>query len=197
VKQHLLKLAVFALAVGPGSAFAGDRKALSVGIEGALVSKIETLKAKLGDKIFVETITTANSASAKLSQAEIESLDRKWRAAKGVDDFIRPYLANPCSEKLLDIQEEVAGLSELFLTDVRGLNVCQTNKTSDLYQADEDWWVQTFAGGKGKDHHGELEYDESAKAESIPLYIALRASGSEEVIGVLKAVIDVTALSEG
>ena len=69
-----------------------------------------------------------------------------------------------------------------------------TNKTSDYYQADEDWWIQSYNEGQGKTFHGAIEYDESAKAEAIPLYMPIMDPDTNKAIGVMKVIIDITAI---
>ena len=69
-----------------------------------------------------------------------------------------------------------------------------TNRTSDYLQADEAWWSETFSAGQGKSHYGAIEYDDSAYSESIPLYVPIIDPQTSKVIGVLKAVCDITAI---
>ena len=69
-----------------------------------------------------------------------------------------------------------------------------TNKTSDYYQADEAWWTETYANGLGKSLFGAIEYDESALAEAIPIYVPITDPDTGSAIGVMKAVCDITAI---
>ena len=94
----------------------------------------------------------------------------------------------------MDFQEAHDGFPEIFVTDRHGLIVAQTNKTSDYNQADEDWWTRTFGDGAGQTHHGPIEYDESAQAEAISIYVPVVDPGSKKTIGVMKAVCDITAI---
>ncbi len=67
------------------------------------------------------------------------------------------------------------------------MNVCQTNKITDYYQADEGWWQETFAMGKAC--RAAPEFDESAKVFALPLYVPVRDPTSGKIIGVAKAVV--------
>jgi hypothetical protein len=69
-----------------------------------------------------------------------------------------------------------------------------TNKTSDYYQADEDWWVRAFAGDQGHFYYDEIEYDESAMSEAIPVYIPVIDPQTQKAIGVIKAVVDLVTI---
>ena len=75
-----------------------------------------------------------------------------------------------------------------------GLNAGQTNKTTDYYQADEDWWIGAYNSGKGKASHGTIEFDESAQTEAISLYIPVMDGINNKAIGVIKAVVSITAI---
>jgi hypothetical protein len=142
----------------------------------------------------VEAVRVANEQNAGLTQAEIRRLDAQWQAAEGVDDFIKPFVTNDCALLLIDFQDTHDGFAEIFVTDRSGLIVAETNKTSDYYQADEDWWIDAFAEGRGKAYHGPLEYDESAQSEAISVYVPVRDPQTDEAIGVMKAVCDLTAI---
>jgi hypothetical protein len=142
----------------------------------------------------VEAVRTANEKNAELTKAEIHRLDEKWQNTDGLDDFIKSFLTNECAQHLLDFQEAHDEFPEVFITDRRGLIVAETNRTSDYYQADEQWWTQAYQDGRGQTHHGPIEYDESACAEAISLYVPVVDPDTQQAIGVVKAVCDITAI---
>ena len=111
-----------------------------------------------------------------------------------MDEFIKPFLINEVAVKLREFQEENAGFYEIFVTDMYGLNVGQTNKTTDYYQADEDWWIGAYNMGEGRSYHGQIEFDESAQTEAISLYVPIIDPITDEVIGVVKVVMNITAI---
>ena len=81
-----------------------------------------------------------------------------------------------------------------MVTDKRGLICGETNKTTDYYQADEQWWITAYNLGKGKSYYGGIEYDESAMAEVISIYVPVIDPGINKAIGVIKAACDITAI---
>jgi hypothetical protein len=163
-------------------------------IERVLTEKIVLLKNLAQDPVVVENVRIFNKKNSRLSLSEILITDEKWKAISGIDDFIKSLLTNQCSQRLIDFQEEHDEFPEIFVTEAKGLIVGETNKTSDYYQADEQWWSEAYNGGKGRTFHGEIEYDESAMAESIPIYTPIMESENQEVIGIIKAVCDITAI---
>lgn len=162
-------------------------------LNAVLVKKIALLTTLAHDPVMITAVTTAYAKNKALSQSDIAALDKQWKDSKGVDAFIKPFLTNDTADVLLAFAEKNSGFTEMFVTDAVGLNVGQTNKTSDYYQADEQWWVDAYAGGAGYAYWGQIEYDDSAKTEAIPLYVPVLGSNGE-ALGVLKAILDVNAI---
>src|SRR3989344_2790798 len=178
----------------PSSALT-QTSALSPAVEALLTQKLALLTDLVANASLVKAVETAGSTNAKLTQSQIQELDAKWQKSAATDPFITQFLTNSMAQTLFTFQEQNPGFAELFVTDKVGLNVGQTNKTSDYYQADEDWWTGAYNAGRGRSYHREIEYDESAKSESIALYVPI-FSTDKQVIGVIKAVLDITAINK-
>lgn len=148
----------------------------------------------LEQDLVLDAINVSNIANENLSEEEILDLDQQWRA--GSDDYplIQETLNNEISNNLLDFQRQHPEFSEIFVTDQFGLNVAQTNRTTDYYQADEDWWTGAYANGAGESSHGPIEFDESSQSQSIALYIPIQDPKTKKVVGVSKAVLDILNL---
>ncbi len=137
-------------------------------------------------------LLAANTENAALKYNDILVLDRAWRSDPNYPTATA-LTQNAAADALREFQAKCPELSEIFVTDRFGLNVAQTNKTSDYYQADEDWWTAAYAGGKGKAYHGNIEFDQSSQKEAIALYFpVLDEQGA--VLGVVKAVLDLDYL---
>ena len=163
-------------------------------VEAVLDKKISQVTELLSDPVFINEVRKANEANQDISIDEILELDRRWRDTEGIDEFIKTFLENEIAIKLREFQRENFGFSEIFVTDMRGLNVGQTNKTTDYYQADENWWVGAYNAGEGRSYHGQIEFDESAQTEAISLYLPIIDPADGKIIGVAKAVVDITAI---
>jgi len=123
---------------------------------------------------------------------EIAEIDRQWpgqdwEALRG--RFLNAELCLVCGEL-----QRLARLPvvELFMTDRRGALVASTGKTTDYYQADEEWWQEAFNGGRGSVYRSEMEFDESSQAESWVLAAPIYDEAGD-VQGVVKVVVDKTA----
>ncbi|OGF63288.1 hypothetical protein A2662_03075 [Candidatus Giovannonibacteria bacterium RIFCSPHIGHO2_01_FULL_45_33] len=178
----------------PANTANNGKTLLSAEIEAVLSAKISTIEELAANQIILKEVVLQNEKNKDLSKNAIIALDTKWRASKGIDDFIKPFLTNKIAVALHEFQEKNPGYPEIFVTDKIGLNAGQTNKTSDYYQADESWWVDAYAGGIGKSYHGEIEFDDSAQSEAISIYVPIKDPVNMKAIGVIKAVLSITAI---
>ncbi len=163
-------------------------------VRNILDQKTQLVQGLAAQDRIVSAVNTANEENKALSEPEVSARDAHWRATKGLDDFIKPFLTNDCAEALIEFQEANDAFSELLVTDSRGLLVAASNKSSDYLQADEPWWVAAFDEGRGRSHTGPIEYDESARSEAISVYVPILDPKDNRAIGVIKAVCDVTAI---
>ena len=134
-------------------------------------------------------------------QEEIEALDRQWIAAKeqGGSDKAKEIFKNETSRFLQAFQERSTDrYGEIILTDIRGAAVAQTMLTSDYDQADEGWWQECYADGKGSVFVDDRGHDTSVGTLVVGVTVPVRRP-DRMVIGVLKVsykvqeVIDVVA----
>ena len=71
---------------------------------------------------------------------------------------------NPTSEFLKGFKTAANGpIVEIFVMDNKGLNVAQTDPTSDYMQGDEDKWQKTFAAGPWNSFVDKPEVEEGGK----------------------------------
>ncbi|MDD5259326.1 MAG: ATP-binding protein [bacterium] len=118
------------------------------------------------------------------------SMDQQWLAAAPDSALVQNYMRTSFSEQLQKNKKIRERITEIFVTDRFGGLVATSNKTSDFYQADEEWWQKTFQKGEGKVYIGQVEYDESSQTWAIPICVPVRDSQGN-VIGILKEVFDI------
>lgn len=127
----------------------------------------EQVKPWLSDPVVVDAIKAQNAKTASLSDADIDKLDKQWRAeAKGGGGpLVSELLGNALSKFLAGKKAAANGVySELFVMDAKGLNVGQSDVTSDYMQGDEGKWQKTYPVGPDAMFIDEVEFDESSKA---------------------------------
>lgn len=134
----------------------------------------------------VSAVKEQNGVTGSYDQAKIDELDGKWREeADAVDQpMIDEVLEKPLSVYLADVQEASGGLfTEIFVMDAKGLNVGQSDVTSDFWQGDEAKWQETFPAGKGAVHISELEQDDSTQTLQSQVSVPVLDPDSGEAIG--------------
>jgi methyl-accepting chemotaxis protein len=83
---------------------------------------------------------------------------------------------------------------EVFVTDVKGLNIAMTDRTSDFLQGDEGWWKSAFENGTGKTFIDSVEYDESSKAYAMNIGVPIRDPNTQKTIGILRGTLDISVM---
>ncbi|MBU1006153.1 MAG: HAMP domain-containing protein, partial [Candidatus Omnitrophica bacterium] len=76
---------------------------------------------------------------------------------------------------------------EMFITNKYGVNVAQTGKTIDYYQADEEWWQAAKRDGV---YVSDAGYDESSGVYSVDICAEIKDDGGN-FLGVMKAVLNI------
>lgn len=128
------------------------------------------LKALAADPEIVAAVKAQNEKNAALTQADVDALDKKWK--DGDTALIDGVVGNALSKKLKGLVESSGGLyTEIFVTDNKGLNVGQNDKTSDYWQGDEDKWKKPFAG---QNDITDVEMDESTQTYQLGISIPIK-----------------------
>ncbi|MFC1718049.1 ATP-binding protein [Candidatus Poribacteria bacterium] len=137
-----------------------------------------------------------SSLSPKVTAWQIEDVDRQWPELTKIDEPIKSILENPLAETFRAFNSVERAFGEIFATDRFGQVVAATDKTSDYYQADEEWWRSAYDNGRGRLHLSEVTYDESVGIYSVGICVPVRAvenaDGKERVVGIIKAVLATT-----
>lgn len=155
------------------------------------------LKNAFNDPAILDAVKAQNERHAALGQPDIDTLDKQWRAeAKtGKGALIDRVLANEVSQRLKAFKESGQGLyTEIFVMDNRGLNVGQSDVTSDFWQGDEAKWKNTYLVGPDAMFIDEIEHDESTQTFQSQLSMSIKDPATGEVIGAITVGIDVEAL---
>ena len=156
-----------------------------------------TVKQWIGNDLVVQAVKAQNSRHAGLSQSDIDKMDKDWRAQTdaGSKPMIDAVLGNALSRFLADQKNATGGLvTEVFVMDNRGLNVGQSDVTSDYWQGDEAKWKKTYLAGPEAVFVDEIEQDESTQQFQSQLSMAITDPASGEVIGAITVGVNVDDL---
>jgi ABC-type amino acid transport substrate-binding protein len=111
-------------------------------------------------------LNTSNQLQKMLADDVIEALDMQWRHEVGSSErpLISEVISRPTSAYLRSVKELSNGvITEAILVGSAGLNVAQSDVTTDYYQADELAWKALQEMQTSDYHIGGIHYDESSR----------------------------------
>ena len=154
--------------------------------DAAVRAHLDAINAWLNESVVIDAITEQTGGHAGLSQSDIDRLDKQWRAETKASDrpLINGLLARALSKHLKQVKADSQGLfSEIFVMDNKGLNVGQSDATSDYWQGDEAKWKKTYLAGAGAVFIDGIEHDESAQTFQSQVSLSIIDPKTNMVIG--------------
>lgn len=148
----------------------------------------ENVMSWVKDPIIIDAIRKQNEQHADIDQAKIDELDKEWRAQATAADkpLINEVLGREISKFLSAKKDGSAGMiTEVFVMDNKGLNVGESDVTSDYWQGDEAKWQKTYLVGPDALFVDEVEQDESTQALQSQASMAIADPDSGEPIGAI------------
>lgn len=153
----------------------------------SLLRDLQSLQAILQDPGIVASLARQ---TAELPDSERKKLDGAWPTLPATEMPLAGILRGPGVEALKRMQRNDRRFAEVLLTDRFGQLAAATGRTTDYFQADEDWWNGAYERGKGQVFIPAVSYDESSGVWSVNLCFPI-LDGSQ-VVGICKAVIDIS-----
>lgn len=149
-----------------------------------------TLEAWGENAVIVSAVKAQNAKGQTLDQ--IKKRDAQWRKVSGLDENMNLMMTNEAAKEMANMESSKPYFFELFLMDNLGANVSMTNKTSDYWQGDESKFTESFKGGAGAIHIGDVEFDESAQAYLVQISVPVTDNGN--VIGAMTIGVNIDIL---
>ncbi|MDF2367241.1 hypothetical protein [Sneathiella sp.] len=145
----------------------------------------------------IDAVRKQNEMSASLSQDDVDNQDKKWRAETkgGSQNMINAVLSNSLSNYLKSVKTNSQGkYTEIFVMDMKGLNVGQSDITSDYWQGDEAKWKQSYGAGPDGVLIDEVEFDESTQTYQSQVSVAIVDPSTHKAIGAVTVGVNVEML---
>ncbi|MBN2331155.1 MAG: HAMP domain-containing protein [Candidatus Aenigmarchaeota archaeon] len=186
-------------ALGTDSAFS-VKETLNI-INDRIFENIDISELKAQESLIRHALEQSNSDFDELDDidAYIDEIDSEWVLTPEGEEtaFMKRLIENNISDNLRDQfadfwnkKRNYTVFEEVFITNKYGANVAQTQRTTDYYQADEEWWEKAKEDGI---YISSAEFGESVGKYSIS--IGMRIDDEKgEFIGVMKAVINVVEI---
>lgn len=179
------------------AAVSASSLAMADGHEAAASAMAESqIKVWAHNPAVIGAIKTQNAKHSGLSDADIDALDKEWRADKkagGNGALIQGKLTNALAGYLNEVKASSGGLiTEIFVMDNKGLNVGQTNQTGDYMQGDEGKWQNTYGKGPGAIDISGVEADGGVNVTQVS--VAITDPSSLMAIGAVTVGVDADKL---
>lgn len=186
-----------------------SRSALIVAKEGELVGLAAALSDSISHRIeeqvhfleylrlqrfaVVNELSVANGLGPERDALKRRALEREWQDGGELVGRAESTGVSVRLQSLMRFLEERQGFpvfTEVFMTDVHGRVVGMTDRTSDFFQDDEQWWADAMRFGIVADS---LEFDESSG--SYGLLAAVRLDDElGRPMGVVKGVLNLEGI---
>lgn len=150
----------------------------------------------LSDATVIKAVEAQNQKHQALKQADIDKLDGEWIKARKAKAAHAPMDALMKNELALFLKKKKdssgGGIVEFFVMDNKGLNVAQTDPTSDYWQGDEAKWQKSFGAGPDAIFVDKVEDDGGLKVSQVSL--AIVDPKTKKPIGAITVVVDMGKL---
>lgn len=157
-----------------------------------LSEKFKDVSIYASNPLHIELTIQSNLKYGNMKKEDIRNrlmeTDKEWIAAPHESNLISEVLHNKSSQRLMQIVKSRDDTSEILLTDKFGALISASNRTTDFYQADEEWWEASYDSGKGKVYISDVVFDDSTKIWGMSIAVPVRDVDGA-VAGIYKAVI--------
>ena len=175
-------------------------------IDNLIYNRVESFQLQIDkhNHRFQENIKESNQEFDKLGSDQdiydyIYEKNMEWISTpeNETSSFMENIFNNNISKRLIGNMEfyenkyNYSLFGELFVTNKYGANVGQTIRTSDYYQADEEWWQNSRQDGL---YIGNVDFDDSSKIYSIDISIRIDDENGD-FIGIFKAIWDIKEIN--
>ena len=171
-------------------------------IDRSISHRIDEMEVYASAQTLIQELKKSNQFFSELNEPLQLILEREkeWRTAPvgEITPFMNELINNEASIHLrhrLDLHfgEKVdSTYQEVIVADAFGANAAITGKTTDYYQADEEWWQKAKEEGI---YFGGIEFDESTKVNSFSASIQI-LDEKGKFIGATKAVLNLLQVIE-
>jgi HAMP domain-containing protein len=192
-----IKASQKALQEGIGQSSAALAANMLEHIDRAIYRRIEAFQEYSKDSTIRQSVAKSNTEFEKLSniQAYISEKDQQWTSIpkEEITPFMQDIMGNELSERLrekADFYDKKYGyqvFGEIFITNKYGVNIAQSRKTSDYYQADEQWWQYARRSGL---FVTDVQYDISSDVYSTNICTRIEDDAGN-FLGVMKVVLNI------
>jgi methyl-accepting chemotaxis protein len=164
-------------------------------IDGYVEERVKDVTIWASEPLVIEAAVRANAVARAHGWPGYPDISRDPAAIARIEEEMKGTRSlNPVPATTQYLKDQLA-LSKVFkavfFTDKNGYNAAISNVTSDFVHSDEEWWVNAWT--KAVDI-GRVAFDASAGVWSIAISVRIDHLRTKEPLGVMKAVLDISAV---
>ena len=165
-------------------------RTLASAVDSTIKKQVELLKLNANTQFVIDALKQNNLKYRVMGEREIQrylmDVDKRWIEAPDDHPLVKEYCGNKLSVQLKELKAGNEELINLTVANKFGGLAGSTTRTSGFYSFDKDWWLNSYAKGRGKPFVGNVEYDEQSNLWCLPFAVPIEdETGS--VIGICKA----------
>ncbi len=169
-------------------------RVLASAIDSTIEKEAEQVKLNANSQFVIDALKQNNLKYRVMGEREIQrylmDVDKRWIEAPDDHPLVKEYCGNKLSVQLKELKAGNEELINLTVANKFGGLAGSTTRTSGFYSFDKDWWLNSYAKGRGKPFVGNVEYDEQSNLWCLPFAVPIEdETGS--VIGICKASISI------
>ncbi len=180
-----------------GSNFKALAEATAAGVSQYMHDRVVDAGMMTVNQSVIDVVAASNRKYEGMSDSAIEArlsqIDKEWNTP-AAGPLVAQVLSSPASRHLRRRQELDRRFLRITVTDARGAVVAATHKTLDYNQADEEFWQNIYANGRGAVNLTDVLYDDVTKSNYIGVGAPVLEEGTNRFIGVVDALVDVSSL---
>lgn len=180
-----------------GSHFKTLAGSAAAGVSDYVSDRVIDVALIASEPVIEQAVAASNRSYAGMQDAAIisrfQKIDQSWNTP-AAEPIVKEMLSSPASRVLRRHHELDPRILRITVTDARGAAVAASHKTLDYYQADEEYWQNIYAQGRGAVSLTDVLYDEATQAHYIGVGIPIKEEGSDRFIGTVDALVDVSSL---
>jgi len=169
---------------------------LASAVDSTIERQAELLKLNANSQLVIDTLKENNlkyrTKSEKETQRYLMDMDKRWIEAPDDHPVLKDYLENALSLKLKELKGQDEKLVNVMITDRFGGLVASTSRPSGFYSFNQDWWLSSYAKGRGKIFITNPEYDEASNLWCLGFALPVEDE-TGGVIGIYKAQVTLDA----
>jgi len=171
-------------------------RTLAASVESVVLKEAEMLRLGANTQLVIDALKENNLKYSKKGEREIQrylmDTDKRWIEAPDDHPIVKEYLENKLSLALKETKQTREELTSITVADRFSGLAGSTARPAGFYSFDKDWWLDSYAKGRGKTYVGGVEYDEQHNVWCLPFAVPIEDE-TGAVIGAYKASIAIDA----